>query len=143
MKAFVIGALLLQTLHAQVSDDFAATPDVISDEFASAMLAPLIIPGPDAPSEAELSSEAAFGAGADATPDAAPSPTADGFDSETTPFADTDPLPIGTVAVIINQTSSEDPNAFQARPVSAGFGSGATPDAGVSFNGTGWNWPQA
>jgi hypothetical protein len=142
MKAFVIGALLVQTLHAEVSDDFAATPDVTTDEFA-ATLAPLIIPGPDAPSEAEISSEAAFGAGADATPDAAPSPTADAFDSETTPFADAESLPIGTADVIIDQTSSEDPDAFQATPVSAEFGSGATPDAGVSFNGTGWTWPQA
>jgi hypothetical protein len=142
MKAFVIGALLVQTLHAQVSDDFAATPDVTTDEFA-ATLAPLIIPGPDVLSEAELSSEAAFGTGADAIPDAAFSPTADAFDSETTPFADTDSLPIGTADVIIDQTSSEDPDASQATPVSAEFGSGATPDAGVSFNGTGWTWPQA
>ncbi|KAF2852067.1 hypothetical protein T440DRAFT_498095 [Plenodomus tracheiphilus IPT5] len=49
MRSFVFGALLLRTLNAQV----------LADPSASATLAPLLTPGPDAPTESQLSESAA------------------------------------------------------------------------------------
>ena len=142
MKAFVFGALLVQTLHHKSLMSLRPRRTLLpTNSLRHQRLS--LSSGPDAPSEAEVSSEAAFDAGADATADAAASPTADGSFSETTPFADESPFPIGTADVIVEQTSSQDPDAFQATPVSVGFGSGATPGAGVTFNGMGWTLPQA
>jgi hypothetical protein len=97
MKALVIGALLLRTLHAQ---DFSATSD---DSTAVAEPAPLLTPGPDAPAEADIvsaTSDAAIGdsgAGATASGDA---------DSEATVGADAGlaDLPVGTADVIVEPT---------------------------------------
>ncbi|CAO2647386.1 Nn.00g083080.m01.CDS01 [Neocucurbitaria sp. VM-36] len=132
MKAFVFGALLFQTLNAQVSDDTSATPDVPgTDIFDAATPAPLITPGPDAPSEAELLSseaDAGVGVGVDAAATAqvdatasvdavasAATVVADGLDdlasvisSVVSPEAS---LPVGTADVIVDvstlDTSSE------------------------------------
>jgi hypothetical protein len=87
MRALVIGALLLRTLHAQ---DFSATSD---DSTAVAEPAPLLTPGPDEPAEADIvsaTSDVAIGdsgAGATASGDAG---SAD--------------LPVGTADVIVEPT---------------------------------------
>ncbi|KAF1830526.1 hypothetical protein BDW02DRAFT_572930 [Decorospora gaudefroyi] len=118
MRAFLFGALLVQTLSAQGTDESATAVNIAITDVRETP-APLIIPGPNALSEAELSSQAAAaGAGADTTVDAS--------SGETTPFAEPDfVLPIGTADVIFDSISSQGLNAFQA-----------TTDAAPSFNGT-------
>ncbi|KAJ4377924.1 hypothetical protein N0V83_000754 [Neocucurbitaria cava] len=152
MKAFVLGALLLQTLNAQTTD--TTIPDATGTEtFEPTTPAPLIIPGPDAPSEAELlssESDAALGAGAgaDVTAQVAATASADNLASAVTAVAEgfsdlasaltsvvaEASLPIGTADVILDVSSSAaaTPTAddFVVAPAAADVS--ATAGAGVN-----------
>ncbi|EDU43918.1 hypothetical protein Alg130_01034 [Pyrenophora tritici-repentis] len=166
MRALVLGALLVQTLHAQqVSDDIidaSTTGAAISDVTADA-LAPLLTPGPDEPSESDLSSLADGGVDAtiDAGADAAASVTVDASGSEITPgpldytselsdYMST--LPVGTADVIVSTSvASDDANAVPTPDVFDPLGTTPTddgsafatpdPNGAIVFNGTDWTFP--
>ncbi|MBK5655672.1 MAG: hypothetical protein I4N50_28705, partial [Rhizobium sp.] len=114
MKAIVLGALLLPTLNAQsaTSTDAATADDG---------LAPLLIPGENAPTEAQIS-EAAANVGGEGVP----------F------FEGTDPSDPSE-----NQFGSNDVIIEPSTTPAEDFGAGAIPGPCVSFNGTGFTWPTA
>lgn len=149
MRALVLGALLVQTLNAQITDDFsdATTPSDIA-----ATPAPLLtdINDPNDPSESDLPFLA--DTGIDITIDAvAASITDDASSSQITPgpldytseLDDyTSSLPTGTADLIVSTTAFDDLDAVPT--VTDNDGSAfATPDpdSGISFNGTDWTFP--
>ncbi|KAF1941064.1 hypothetical protein EJ02DRAFT_435100 [Clathrospora elynae] len=112
MKAFVFGALLVQTLDAQVTDDVAATPDVTPTNEFAVTPTPLLTPGPNEPSETELSSEADAGIGGPgvaATADRA----ALAYSSEQ--------LLVGTADVVITSTSGVNLSSIEPTSVDTAF----------------------
>ncbi|KAH7071379.1 hypothetical protein BKA63DRAFT_71848 [Paraphoma chrysanthemicola] len=109
MKAFVVGALLLRTIDAQGLDLAGLLGGLQSP-------APLLVPGPSAPAEADLFPPTP--SDTVGTPSFVGSTAAD--TDETDPFAA--PLPAGTADVVLDPTPVDDPFGFAATPVND-FGS--------------------
>ncbi|KAF1848045.1 uncharacterized protein K460DRAFT_67370 [Cucurbitaria berberidis CBS 394.84] len=130
MKAFVLGALLLRTLNAQVTDDADASASVAASSDFDASAAPLLTPGPSAPSEAELSSSEAAASAAEAT--SAP---------------DTTTLPVGTADVILDSSTDSSSALPPTATIVVAFGSASessaseTSDAAVIFDSSGFTFP--
>ncbi|KAF1918750.1 hypothetical protein BDU57DRAFT_119647 [Ampelomyces quisqualis] len=129
MKVFVFGALLVQTLVAQVTDDASATSDG---------LAPLLTPASDAPAEADLlgtpTDAAIEDLGTEATIEADANATASS-NAEIEAF---DFLPTGTEDVVLDAspTESTDPTITDDT-----FGGGESAVDGVVFDGSEFNFP--
>jgi len=128
MRALVLGALLVQTLNAQVTDDptFAATP---------------------APLESDISSLSDTGVdgivdGGAADTSAAASVTVDDA-SYTSELGDyTSSLPLGTADVTVSMsTASDDTNAVPTSTDDAFAFATPDPNGAISFDGTDWNFP--
>lgn len=117
MKALVIGALLLRTLHAQ---DCSATSD---DSTAVAESAPLLTPGPDAPAESDIVSASSDRA----TDDSAVATASGDADIEATAGADAGSmdLPVGTADIIVEPTPTESDFVW---PIAEGGASDSTSD---------------
>lgn len=125
MKTFVFGALLLQTLDAQAINPLAPLTSLTAPLIAPLPVqapAPLIIPGPDAPSESDLSASAT----GLPTPEATPS---------TEPFQ----FPGGPGVVLVESTPTLAPalptEAFGSVSEGPPFGASLPSDAGVVFDG--------
>ncbi|KAH7079606.1 hypothetical protein FB567DRAFT_582327 [Paraphoma chrysanthemicola] len=121
MKAFVVSALLLRTIDAQGLDLAGLLGGLQSP-------APLLVPGPSAPAEADLfppTPSDTLG-----TPSFVGASAADTADSGLTDGTDlfAAPLPVGTADVVLEPTTVDDP-----------FGTSA--GNGVSFDGQNFVWP--
>jgi hypothetical protein len=130
MKVFVLGALLVQTLVAQATDDTSVTSDG---------LAPLLTPASDAPAEIDLlgtPTDSAIGDfGAEATVEADAEATASSDDEIHT----LDDLPTGTADVVLDASPTEttdDPTITDDT-----FGGGESAVDGVVFDGSEFNFP--
>ena len=139
MRALVLGALLVQTLNAQVTDDFtvAATPAPLESDISSLADTGVdgIIDGGATDTDAPASVTFDDALGSQTT---APDPL--DYTSELGDY--TSSLPLGTADVIVSTSTESDDTNVVPTSTDDTFAF-ATPDlnGAISFDGTDWNFP--
>lgn len=141
MRALVLGALLVQTLNAQVTDGFS---DTATESDVAATPAPLLTdPNEHSDSLVDTGIDATIDAGAASlTDDVSGSQVTPGPLDYTSELVDyTSSLATDTADIIVSTIASEDLDAVPTPTDDASAFTTPDPNGGISFNGTDWIFP--